>query len=167
MSLWGPDGVSPGLKSRPSLSGQRDHRPHDRPHGVAGLNIPAFVERRAANVRTGRSISVASLRMLRGLTPRRLAGTMLEWTLRRLGVDVETAEEMRRMASLDEFHSQLEERARGWTEQWFAEGVEQGIEQGIEQGRAEGVAAQRETPALPAPVTKDLVVHPSTPSTLI
>ena len=78
--------------------------------------------------------------MLRGLTPRRFAGTMLEWTLRRLGVDVETAEEMRRMASLDEFHSQLEERARGWTEQWFAEGVEQGIEQ----GRAEGVAAHRE-----------------------
>lgn len=76
------------------------------------------------------------LRVLRGLTPRRLAGTMLEWTLRRLGVDVETAEEMRRMASLDEFHSQLEERARGWTEQWFAEGVEH--------GRAEGVAAQRE-----------------------
>ena len=72
------------------------------------------------------------LRVLRGLTPRRLAGTMLEWTLRRLGVDVETAEEMRRMASLDEFHSQLEERARGWTEQWFAE------------GRAEGVAAHRE-----------------------
>ena len=84
------------------------------------------------------------LRVLRGLTPRRLAGTMLEWTLRRLGVDVETAEEMRRMASLDEFHSQLEERARGWTEQWFAEGVEHGIEQGVERGRAEGVAAQRE-----------------------
>ena len=39
------------------------------------------------------------------------------------------------MASLDEFHSQLEERARGWTEQWFAEGRAE--------GRAEGVAAQR------------------------
>ena len=76
------------------------------------------------------------LAALRGLTERRLAGKMLDWTLRRLGVDNETAEEMRRMASLDEFHSQLEERARGWTEQWFAEGREQ--------GRAEGVAAQRE-----------------------
>ncbi len=65
---------------------------------------------------------------------------MLEWSLRRLGVNDDTAEEMRRMASLDEFHSQLEERAQGWTEQWFAEGVEQGIER----GRAEGVAAQRE-----------------------
>ena len=46
------------------------------------------------------------------------------------------------MASLDEFRSQLEERARGWTEQWYAEGVEAGIEQGraegIEQGRTEG-----------------------------
>ena len=100
------------------------------------------------------------LAALRGLTERRLAGKMLDWTLRRLGVDNETAEEMRRMASLDEFHSQLEERARGWTEQWFAEGRErgraegietgmergraEGIETGMERGRAEGVAAQRE-----------------------
>ena len=96
------------------------------------------------------------LRGLRGLRPRRLARTMLEWALRRLGVDDETAEEMRGMASLDEFHSQLEERARGWTEQWFAEGmeqgraegvergIEQGMERGIERGRAEGVAAQRD-----------------------
>ena len=79
------------------------------------------------------------LELLRGFAPRRLAGTMLDWTLRRLAVDGETAEEMKRMASLDEFRSQLEETAQGWTEQWFAEGVEQGIEQ----GRAEGVAAQR------------------------
>ena len=81
------------------------------------------------------------LRVLPELAERRLARTMLEWALRRLGVDGETAEEMRRMASLDEFHSQLEETARGWTEQWFAEGVEQGraegIERGIERGRAE------------------------------
>ena len=53
----------------------------------------------------------------------------------RLAVDGETAEEMKRMASLDEFRSQLEETAQGWTEQWFAEGVEH--------GRAEGGAAQR------------------------
>ena len=88
------------------------------------------------------------LRVLRGLRERRLARTMLAWALRRLGVDDETAEEMKRMASLDEFHSQLEERARGWTEQWLAEGMErgiaQGVERGIEQGRAEGVAAQRD-----------------------
>ena len=104
------------------------------------------------------------LAALRGLTERRLAGTMLDWTLRRLGVDDEMAEEMRGMASLDEFHSRLEERARGWTEQWFAEGRErgrvegmergrvegrergrvEGIETGMERGRAEGVAAQRE-----------------------
>ena len=60
--------------------------------------------------------------LLRGFTPKRLARTMLEWALRRLGVDGETAEEMKRMASLDEFRSQLEERARGWTEEWFAQG---------------------------------------------
>ena len=67
------------------------------------------------------------------------------------------------MASLDEFRSQLEETAQGWTQQWLAEGVEkgraegraEGVEQGraegvekgraegVEKGRAEGVAAQR------------------------
>ena len=97
------------------------------------------------------------LQVLRELAQRPLAGWMLAWTLRRLGVDDETAEEMRRMASLDEFRSQLEERARGWTEQLLAQGREEGLEEGIErgvergmargieQGRAEGVAAQRAT----------------------
>ena len=47
------------------------------------------------------------------------------------------------MASLDEFWSQLEETAKGWPEQFRAEGRAEGIEQGIERGRAEGVAAQR------------------------
>ena len=84
------------------------------------------------------------LRFLRRLRQRRLARTMLEWTLLRLGVGGETAEEMKRMAGLDEFHSQLEERARGWTEQWFAEGKEEGRAEGMERGRAEGVAAQRD-----------------------
>ena len=83
------------------------------------------------------------LQVLREVPQRPLAEWMLVWTLRRLGVDEATAEEMRRMASLDEFRSQLEERARGWTEQLLAQGREEGIERGIEQGRAEGVAAQR------------------------
>ena len=43
------------------------------------------------------------------------------------------------MASLDEFHSQLEERAQGWTEQWFAEGMERGRAEGIEQGIVQGI----------------------------
>ena len=43
------------------------------------------------------------------------------------------------MASLDEFRSQLEETAKGWTEQLLA----QGRAEGVEQGRAEGVAVQR------------------------
>ena len=43
------------------------------------------------------------------------------------------------MASLDEFRSQLEERARGWAEQLFA----QGRAEGIEQGHAEVAVAQR------------------------
>ena len=77
---------------------------------------------------------VRPLELLRALPERHLAETMLEWTLRRLDVDDETAEEMKRMASLDEFHSQLDETVKGWTEQWFAEGVEQGIEQGRVEG---------------------------------
>ena len=68
-----------------------------------------------------------------------------------LDVTGSKAEELKRMAGLDEFRSQLEETVQGWTEQWFAQGVEKGIEQGvekgvekgIERGRAEGVAAQR------------------------
>ena len=68
---------------------------------------------------------------------------MLNWTLQRLVVDKETAEEVRSMAGLDEFHSQFEERARGWTEGWLAEGREEGIQMGIELGRAQGIAAQR------------------------
>ena len=83
------------------------------------------------------------LRVLRELRERGLARRMLDWALRRLGVEGETAEEMKRMASLDEFHSQLEERARGWTEQWFAEGRAEGMERGIERGRAEGVEEGR------------------------
>ena len=82
---------------------------------------------------------LAPLRLLPGLPERELAQTMLAWTLLRLGVDSETAEEMKRMASLDEFHSQLEERARGWTEQWFAEGVEHGRAEGMEQGMERGI----------------------------
>ena len=42
------------------------------------------------------------------------------------------------MASLDEFRSQLEERARGWTEEWFEQGRVEGIEQGRTEGRVEG-----------------------------
>ena len=91
------------------------------------------------------------LQLLRGLPERDLAGWMLAWALRRLNVDDETAEELKKMASLDEFRSQLEETARGWTEDLLAQGraegmeagIEQGIERGIERGRAEGVAAQR------------------------
>ena len=80
---------------------------------------------------------------------RELAGKMLDWGLRRLGVDKETAEEMKRMANVEErFYSQLDVRVREWTQQWLAEGREEGrtegIETGIERGRAEAVAAQRE-----------------------
>ena len=47
------------------------------------------------------------------------------------------------MASLDDFHSQLDETVKGWTEQLLAEGVEQGIEQGIERGIEQGIERGR------------------------
>ena len=74
------------------------------------------------------------LHLLGQLPERRLAATMQEWSLLRLRVDIETAEEMKKMAGLDQFQSQLEERAKGWRQQLIAEGVEQGIEQGRTQG---------------------------------
>ena len=97
------------------------------------------------------------LLLVRGLRDRRLAATMLAWTLRRLGVDDETAEEMRAMASLDHFRSQLEETARGWTEQLLAQGRAEGIELGLVAQRASlrrqaamrfGAAARRLEPFL-------------------
>ena len=74
--------------------------------------------------------------MLRRLPERRLVETMLEWALQRLNADNETAEEMKAMASLDHFYSQLDERAKGWRDQLFAEGVQQGRAEGVEMGRA-------------------------------
>ena len=38
--------MSPGLTSRPSLSGSPHQRPPPATRGVAGINLPAFVERR-------------------------------------------------------------------------------------------------------------------------
>ena len=35
------------------------------------------------------------------------------------------------MASLDEFHSQLEERVKGWTEKWLEQGRAEGMERGL------------------------------------
>ena len=59
--------------------------------------------------------------------------------------------EAQRILAPFQFHSQLEERAKGWRQQLIAEGVEQGIEQGraegveqgIEQGRVKGVEQGR------------------------
>ena len=79
-----------------------------------------------------------------------LKRTMYAW-VRLLGerhrMDLPPMEELEAMGSLDEFRSRFDEKVRGWTEQWFAEGVErgleqglaQGVERGLEQGLAEGV----------------------------
>ena len=125
-----------------------DFHPHREDDAHAGNAMSVMIGLESASTPGG---LLPPLQVLRELAQRPLAEWMLVWTLRRMGVDDETAEEMRRMASLDEFRSQLEERARGWTEQWFAQGREEGIEQGraegmeqgIQRARAEGVAAQR------------------------
>lgn len=51
------------------------------------------------------------------------------------------------MASLDNFHSRLEENVKIWAEErraeGRAEGVEQGLAEGMERGLAEGLVSQR------------------------
>ena len=70
---------------------------------------------------------VRLLNLLPELVEPRLMQTMLQWTLLRLGMDQDIAEEIMGMAN---YYSQLEETAKGWTKQWFAEGVEHGRTEG-------------------------------------
>ena len=74
---------------------------------------------------------VAPLGALVDLGDPGLARTMLDWALWRQGVAGARVEELRTMASLDNFHSRLEENVKIWAEERRAE------------GRAEGLAAQR------------------------
>ena len=71
-----------------------------------------------------------------------LKRTMYAW-VRLLGerhrMDLPPMEELEAMGSLDEFRSRFDEKVRGWTEQWFAEGVERGLEQGLAQGVERGL----------------------------
>ena len=111
-----------------------DFDPHrgDDPSADNGMSLLIGVDSVAAPERLA-----LPLELLRELPERELAGKLLDWGLRRLGVDKETAEEMKRMANVEErFYSQLDVRVREWTQQLLAEGREQ--------GRTEGIAAQRE-----------------------
>ncbi len=123
-----------------------DFDPHrgDDPSADNGMSLLIGVDSAANPERIRRP-----LELLRDLPERELAGKMLDWGLRRLGADKETAEEMKRMANVEErFYSQLDVRVREWTQQWLEQGREQGIEQGrtegLVQGRAECIVAQRE-----------------------
>ena len=58
-----PGRVSPGLTSRPSLSGLRPSGRQDLLPGVAGINLPAFVERSPARWRDGRRPRVAGINL--------------------------------------------------------------------------------------------------------
>ena len=76
---------------------------------------------------------VPLLRALLAVEDDGLRRTMYRWVrlLRdRLGFDLPLLEELEAMGSLDEFRSGLEERARGWTERWFADGRDEGLAQG-------------------------------------
>ena len=67
---------------------------------------------------------------------------LFQWMLllaARHQIEMPPIEELEKMASLDNFHSQLDKRMGHWTQEWFA----QGRAEGIEQGRAEGVAGQK------------------------
>ena len=67
---------------------------------------------------------------------------LFQWMLllaARHEIELPPIEELEKMASLDNFHSQLDKRMGQWTQEWFA----QGRAEGVEQGRSEGVAEQR------------------------
>ena len=76
---------------------------------------------------------------------------MLDWALWRQGIAGAKAEELKTMASLDNFHSRLEENVKIWAEERRAEGRAEGVEQGLaegmergmERGLAEGLVSQR------------------------
>ena len=64
-AAWLSCDVSPGLTPRPSLSGLPRGAGHALPGRVAGVDSPAFVERRAPSTATSRARAVSP-----GLTPR-------------------------------------------------------------------------------------------------
>ena len=75
---------------------------------------------------------------------------LFQWMLllaARHRIEMPPIEELEKMASLDNFHSQLDKRMGRWTQELLAqgrtEGLQQGRAEGIERGRAEGVADQR------------------------
>ena len=47
------------------------------------------------------------------------------------------------MASLDNFHSQLDKRMGQWTQEWFAQGRSEGMQEGLQRGRSEGLQQGR------------------------
>ena len=75
---------------------------------------------------------------------------LFQWMLllaARHQIEMPPIEELEKMASLDNFHSQLDKRMGRWTQELLAqgrtEGLQQGRAEGFERGRAEGVADQR------------------------
>ena len=79
-----------------------------------------------------------------------LRRSLFRWMLllaRRHEIELPPMEELEKMASIDSFHSQLDERMGRWTQEWLeqgrSEGIKEGRSAGIEQGRLEGLADQR------------------------
>ena len=71
---------------------------------------------------------------------------LFQWMLllaARHEIELPPIEELEKMASLDNFHSQLDKRMGQWTQEWFAQGRSEGMQEGLQRGRSEGVAEQR------------------------
>ena len=78
------------------------------------------------------------LRAMAAVPEEGLRRDLFQWMLllaARHEIELPPIEELEKMASLDNFHSQLDKRMGQWTQEWFA--------QGRSEGRAEGVAEQR------------------------
>ena len=93
-------------------------------------------------------ISLEQARSMEALTPllhsmaevpdESLRRGLFRWLLllgARHNIEMPPIEELEKMASIDNFHSKLDERMGRWTQEWFAEGRAE--------GRAEGMANQR------------------------
>ena len=90
------------------------------------------------------------LRAMAAVPEEGLRRDLFRWMLllaTRHGIELPPIEELEKMASIDSFHSRLDERMGRWTQEWLAqgrsEGIAQGRTEGFERGRTEGIERGR------------------------
>ena len=93
---------------------------------------------------------VPLLRAMTEVSEGDLRRNLFQWMLllaARHRIEMPPIEELEKMASLDNFHSQLDKRMGRWTQELLTQGRTEGFRQGrtagLQRGRAEGVADQR------------------------